>query len=68
MYTKVIVLKVIPNELSGGAEFVTLGFFSIDGVLQFEVPRMDGKLFPKDIAKGKQLVFNYPAKVQEIKK
>lgn len=67
MYTKIVVLKIIPDELNGGAKTVTIGLFNEEGILQFEVPQMDGKLFPKDIIKNREIVFAKPAKISEIK-
>lgn len=59
MYAKIVILKQINDELNGGAESVTLGFFDEKGVLQLELPKVSGKLFPKDIRKGKAVAFDF---------
>lgn len=58
MFDKIIILNIIPDTDNGGAKSVTIGFFDAKGVLQLEMPSVSGKLFPKDIIKGKEVVFN----------
>ena len=66
MYAKIVVLNLKRNELEGGADSVVLGFFDEKGILQLEVPRVSGKLFPKDISKGKEVIFEKPATISKI--
>lgn len=68
MYARIAVLKRKADDFSGGAETVTIGFFDAKGTLQLQVPQISGELFPKDVVAGKSVIFNYPAKVTEIKK
>jgi hypothetical protein len=57
MYSKIVILKMEPDKINGGAETVVLGFFDRNGVLQIEIPRVSGKLFPSNIARGQSVVF-----------
>lgn len=57
MYSKIAVLNFIKDEMNGGAKEVTLAFFDEQGVLQLQVPKVNGKLFGKDIKKGQAVVF-----------
>jgi hypothetical protein len=57
MYQKIVILKIIPDTTNGGAELVTIGLFDIKGVLQLEIPRVSGKLFPKDVRVGQEFIF-----------
>jgi len=59
MYAKIVILKKVDDELNGGAESVTLGFFDEKGILQIEIPKVSGKLFPKNVVKGRALAFEY---------
>lgn len=65
MYAKLAVLEKKEDEINGGAKSVTLGFFDEKGILQLQVPLISGKLFPKDIAKGKEVIFNYRGSTQK---
>lgn len=69
MFDKIIILNIIPDTDDGGAKSVTIGFFDAKGVLQLEMPSVSGKLFPKDIIKGKEVIFNKPsAAINLVKK
>lgn len=68
MYAKIVILSKKVDAVGGGAAVVTIGFFDKKGTLQLQVPQIAGELFPKDMAVGKEIVFNYPTKAQEIKK
>lgn len=69
MFDKIIILSIVPDTENGGAKSVTIGFFDSKGVLQLEMPSVAGKLFPKDIIKGKEVIFSRPlAAINLIKK
>lgn len=68
MYAKLIILRVKPDLISGGAESVTIGFFDEKGILQLEVPRVSGRLFPSDVRKGQSVDFLKSADVLKFAK
>lgn len=68
MFDKIIILNIVPDDENGGARSVTIGFFDAKGILQLEMPSVSGKLFPKDIVKGKEIVFNKPSTIATLVK
>lgn len=67
MYEKMVITRKYDDE-RGNIRSVTIGFFDRTGQLQTEIHQISGKLFPAGIQQGKEVIFNYPAQVFDIKK
>ena len=66
MYSKIAISEVFPDTEHGGAKSVTIILFDERGREQLRIPNISGRIFPKDITKGKEVIFTKPGNIFSI--
>lgn len=66
MYERIIILDAVTDITTGGFKTVTLGFFDENGVEQFRVPQVSGKLIANNARKKDSLILTPYGKLKKV--